>query len=254
VDARPAAGDPLVDGPPALALTGIAAVITLRRPAEHNRIDPDDLAVLRQHLDAVSRERDVRALVITGTGTATFSSGFTIEAILDRLDRRFEDVLDAIETFPLPTICAMNGSVYGGATDLALCCDFRIGIHGTKMFMPAARFGLHYHPGGLRRFTTQLGPAEAKRLFLTGQTIDAETMLRIGFLTDLVPREGLAARVDDYLAALAKCEPGVVRTMKQQIMAIAGADRHLAATRRFYEDSLRSDELRKRVGAAAKRR
>jgi len=242
------------DGPPTLAVKGIAATITLRRPSEHNRIDPEDLAVLRQHLDAVLRDTELRALVITGTGTATFSSGYTIDAILERLDHRFEDVLDAIETFPLPTICAMNGSVYGGATDLALCCDFRVGIHGAKMFMPAARFGLHYHPGGLRRFTTQLGPAEAKRIFLTGQTLDAETMLRIGFLTDLVPREGLGARVDDYLNALAKCEPGVVRTMKQQIMAIAGGDRHVATTRRYYEDSLRSSELRARIGAIAKRR
>ena len=243
-----------IGGPPALAFSGIAATITLRRPAEHNRIDPEDLAVLSAHLEAIAREPHVRALVITGTGIATFSSGFTIDAILDQLDRRFEDVLDAIERFTLPTICAMNGSVYGGATDLALCCDFRIGIHGTKMFMPAARFGLHYHPGGLRRFTMQLGPAEAKRLFLTGQTIDAETMLRVGFLTDLVPREALSTRVDDYLVAIAKCEPGVVRTMKQQIMAIATGERHVATTRRYYEDSLRSEELRRRIGAIAKRR
>jgi len=241
------------DGPPRLVIANGAATITLCRPREHNRIDPDDLAVLHGHLEAVLREPGVRAVVFTGSGPATFSSGFTIAAILDRLDHRFEDVLDAIEAFPLPTLCALNGSVYGGATDLALCCDFRIGVEGTKMFMPAARFGLHYHPGGLRRFVTQLGPSEAKRLFLTAQTIDAETMLRIGFLNDLVPRERLATRIDDYLAALARCEPGVVRSMKAQITALERGDAALAATRRHYEDSLRSDELRKRIGALTKR-
>jgi enoyl-CoA hydratase/carnithine racemase len=241
------------DGPPRLDIADGAATITFCRPREHNRIDPDDLGVLHGHLDAIARAPDVRAVVLTGTGTATFSSGFTLAAILDRLDHRFEDVLDAIESCPLPTICALNGSVYGGATDLALCCDFRIGVEGTKMFMPAARFGLHYHPGGLRRFVTQLGPSEAKRLFLTAQTIDADMMLRIGFLNDLVPREKLAARVDEYRAALARCDPGVVRSMKAQIAAIERGKRELATTRRYYEDSLRSAELRTRIGALTKR-
>ena len=173
---------PSIDSPPALEFAGSAATITLRRPGEHNRIDPDDIGVVRGHFDAVARRPEVRAVVLTGTGGTTFSSGFTLGAIVKRLDRSFEDMLDTIERCPLPTICAINGNVYGGATDLALCCDFRIGVQGSWMFMPAARFGLHYHPGGLRRFVTQIGPAETKRLFLTAQTIDAETMLRIGFL------------------------------------------------------------------------
>src|SRR5512140_2019339 len=125
-DAPPSAEDP-----PALDFSGIAATITFRRPREHNRIDPDDIGVVRGHLDAIARRAGVRAVVLTGTGETTFSSGFTLGAIVDRLDRSFEDLLDAIERCPLPTICAINGSVYGGATDLALCCDFRIGVHGS---------------------------------------------------------------------------------------------------------------------------
>ena len=240
------------DGPPRLDIAGSAATITFCRPRQHNRIDPDDLGALRAHLERIAGDTDLRAVVFTGTGATTFSSGYTIQAIVDRLDRRFEDTLDAIENFPLPTICALNGSLYGGATDLALCCDFRVGVHGTKMFMPAARFGLHYHPGGLRRFVTQLGPAETKRLFLTAQSIDAETMLRIGFLTDLVARDLLDARVGEYLGALARCEPGVVRSMKAQINGIAGGDQTLATTRHYYETSLRSSELRQRIGALLK--
>jgi hypothetical protein len=140
------------DGPPSLTVAGATATIRFERPSEHNRIDPDDIPVLRRHLDKIATMPRLRAIVFTGAGQRTFSSGFTVSAILERLDRSFEDLLDAIEQFPLPTICALNGSVYGGATDLALCCDFRIGVRGTGMFMPAARFGLHYYPGGLRRF------------------------------------------------------------------------------------------------------
>jgi hypothetical protein len=148
---------------------------------------------------------------------------------------------------PLPTICALNGSVYGGATDLALCCDFRLGVRGSRMFMPAAKFGLHYYPGGLRRAVAALGATQAKRIFLTAQTIDSDEMLRIGFLTELLDRRELSGRVDAYVAALAECEPGVVRSMKRQIDAIAAGDRTTAESRAAYEASLGSDELRRRL-------
>ena len=70
--------------------------------------------------------------------------------------------------FALPTICALNGGVYGGSTDMALSCDFRIGVEGITMFMPAARLGLHYYAGGMRRYVARLGLGAAKKLFLTG--------------------------------------------------------------------------------------
>jgi enoyl-CoA hydratase/carnithine racemase len=239
------------DGQPSLSITAAVATIRLERPAEHNRIDPDDIPVLRRYLEEVNAMQQVRVLVFTGTGTKTFSSGFTVGAILQRLDRSFEDLLDAIEDFALPTICALNGSAYGGATDLALCCDFRIGVRGTVMFMPAARFGLHYYPGGLRRFVAAVGLAQAKRIFLTGQTLRAEEMLRIGFLTDLVPRSALRARVAQYVAAIAQCAPGVVKSMKRQLNAIAtgGAD---GSSREAYAASLASEELRRRLATLPK--
>jgi len=237
-----------------LRIDGDVATLRLARPAEHNRIDPDDLPVLRAHLETVLDTRGMRALVITGSGSRTFSSGYTVDAIADRLDRGFEDMLDAVERFPLPTLCALNGSVYGGATDLALCCDFRIGVSGSRMFMPSARFGLHYYPGGLRRYVALLGAAQAKRLFLTAQTIDADEMLRIGFLTELVAKKTLAAKVDEYVAAIRACEPEVVRSMKVQIDRIAGGDRKAGKSRTDYERSLRSPALRARLAAVRSRR
>jgi enoyl-CoA hydratase/carnithine racemase len=238
---------PAADGPPTLEVAGATATIRLRRPAEHNRIDPDDVAVIRGYLDNGKLYPAARALVFTGTGDTTFSSGYTVDAIVGRLDRDFEDLLDAVERFPLPTICALNGSVYGGATDLALCCDFRLGVRGSRMFMPAARFGLHYYPGGLRRAVAALGAAQAKRVFLTAQTIDADEMLRIGFLAELLDRRELPGRVEEYVGALAECDPGVVRSMKRQIDAIAAGDRAGAESRSAYEASLGSDELRRRL-------
>jgi enoyl-CoA hydratase/carnithine racemase len=242
----------VVNDTPSLEFRGAAAVILFQRPREHNRIDPVDIDVLLSHLAQIEGHGDIRSVVFSALGDKTFSSGYTIQAIVHKLDRRFEDLLDTIENYPLPTICALNGSVYGGATDLALCCDFRIGVRGSRMFMPAAKFGLHYYPGGLRRYIAQLGLAEAKRFFLTAQTIEADHMLRIGFLTDLVKPEELWSKVDDYLEAIKLCEPLVLRSMKRQLNAIAADDPAAATVREDYERSLRSDELKRRLAAVTK--
>ncbi len=243
----------LPDDTPALEYAGTAAIIRLRRPKEHNRLDPADIDVIHAHLAEILRRGDRRTVVLTGLGDKTFSSGYTIQAIVEKLDRSFEEMLDAVENFPLPTICALNGSVYGGATDLALCCDFRIGVRGSRMFMPAAKFGLHYYPGGMRRYVTQLGLAESKRLFLTAQAIDAEEMKRIGFLTDLVDPGRLWDKVDEYTAAIDACEPLTVSSMKRQLNAIAAGEPGAASARDDYNRSLQSEELKRRVGAASKR-
>jgi len=242
------------EGPPILEIHGAAATIRLCRPSAHNRIDPDDIGVMREQLREIAVRRGVLAVVITGTGDKTFSSGYTVDAIVDRLDHGFEELLDEIEGLPLPTLCALNGSVYGGATDLALCCDFRIGIRGTRMFMPAAKFGLHYYPGGLRRYVKALGASHAKRLFLTAQTVRDTEMLRIGFLTELVERRALAARVTEYIAALEQCEPATVKSMKRQIDAIARGDPGAAQSRKDYEATLKSEHLKSRLASLSRRR
>lgn len=236
-------------GTPRFSIRDDIAEITLDRPDQHNRIDPDDLARLMEYLATVRDTAACRALVVTGTGTRTFSSGYTLSAIVERLDSRFETFLDALEACRVPTLCALNGSVYGGATDLALCCDFRIGVTGSSMFMPAARIGLHYYPGGMRRYVSALGVAHAKRLFLTGMTIGAAEMLRIGFLTGLVEADELNATVARYIDAIRLCEPNVVQSMKAQLNGIARGEQDATVSRVDYERSLASGELRDRLAA-----
>jgi enoyl-CoA hydratase/carnithine racemase len=241
------------DQGPSLECVGASATILLRRPRQHNRIDPDDIPVLRAHLEQIRQRSEIRVVILSGQGEQTFSSGYTIQAIVERLDSTFEDLLDTLESFPLPTICALNGSVYGGATDLALCCDFRIGVRGSRMFMPAAKFGLHYYPGGLRRYVTQLGVNQTKRLFLTASAIDDEEMLRIGFLNERVERAQLEAKVREYADGIIGCEPLTVISLKRQINAIAAADPAAATFREDHERSLRSEELKRRIAAAGLR-
>jgi enoyl-CoA hydratase/carnithine racemase len=236
------------DGAPNLSIVGSIATITLKRPSQHNRLDPSDLAILQQHILQVQACQTTQLLVLTGTGSKSFCSGYTLKAILGRLDQEFENTLQCLEDCTVPTLCALNGSAYGGGTDLALCCDFRIGIVGMKAFMPAARFGLHYHPAGMRRYITQLGLTQAKKLLLTGQTFNDEQLLNCGFLTELVADQlALNAMVEQTAEALTQCDLGVVRTMKTHMNAIARCSDGAATDRSEYLKTLGSENLKQRL-------
>ncbi len=162
-----------------LSVDGPIATITLNDPAKHNRLDPAGLKLLREAVETADADPAVRVTVITGTGDKTFCSGYDLGSIPagerkdEGGDNTFEVVMDRIETMRMPTLCALNGGVYGGATDLALACDFRLGVKGMRFFMPAARFGLHYYPSGLRRYTQKVSraspsaPSCCRRIFTT---------------------------------------------------------------------------------------
>jgi enoyl-CoA hydratase/carnithine racemase len=211
---------------PIVTIANGRATIRLNRPREHNRLEPADLAVLCETFTRIDRDPDVRVLVLTGTGKS-FSSGYHIGALLERkaepeaakgnADDSFETVVNRLEALRVPTIAGLQGSVYGGATDLALACDFRIGIAGMRMLMPAARLGIIYYPSGIERYVSRLGVAAAKRLFLTAEPIEAEEMRRIGYLDEIVPAETLEARVDALVAALAANAPLALAGLKRAI-------------------------------------
>src|SRR5574337_702455 len=96
--------DFIEDQAPGLRIEGAVATLTLRRPSQHNRIAPEDPGVIREYLTQLEATPEIRMLVITGSGSKTFSSGYTLSAIKDQLDSRFEDMLDHVERFPLPTL------------------------------------------------------------------------------------------------------------------------------------------------------
>jgi enoyl-CoA hydratase/carnithine racemase len=154
----------------------------------------------------------------------------------------------------LPTICRLNGGVYGGATDLALACDFRIGVDTGEMFMPAARLGLHYYKSGIGRYVSRLGADNAKKLFLTAEKISAPEMLRIGYLTAMVPPESLDEEVDRLAMLLAGNAPVAMAGMKRTINEIARGKLNEAAADQRARDSMRGAEIREGVRAFAEKR
>ncbi len=200
-------------------------------------------------------------MVLTGTGRA-FSAGYDLGSIAERATSErdqtagtdFEVVVNRLEDLRMPTICALNGGVYGGSTDLALACDFRIGVDTAEMFMPAARLGLHYYRSGIRRYVARLGLDNAKRLFLTAEKIDAPEMLRIGYLTAMVPMAALGEEVDRLTRGLAANAPIAMAGMKRTINEIGRGQLDEIAADRRHRDSMRGGEIAEGIKAFAQKR
>ena len=247
---------------PVLEISGARATIRLNRPKHLNRLQSEDLGDLVKTFDRIEADPEIRVLVLTGTGRA-FSAGYDLNSVADRATSAtaqpsagsaFEAVVDRLEDLGVPTICRLNGGVYGGSTDLALACDFRIGVETAEMFMPAARLGLHYYTSGIKRYVSRLGADNAKKLFLTGQKIDAPEMLRIGYLTAVTSTEGLDQEVDRLAGILAGNAPVAMRGMKRAINEFSrGQLDHGAADQRA-RDSMRGTEIKEGIKAFAEKR
>ena len=242
---------------PELRIDGHVATITFRRPDQANRLEPRDLSVLMQHVAQVNAQQQVLVLRLQSTGKY-FCSGFDINQMAAANGTEsgvaFDTLVNALEDARPVTIAVIQGGVYGGATDLALACDFRIGTHTVDMFMPAARLGLHFYPRGLMHYVSRLGLDTAKRLFLTAEKIDANEMLRCGFLTQLVHADELAPSADRLTATLAGMAPLALLGMKKHLNALARGELDVAALNADIARAAGSDDLQEGARAWAERR
>jgi enoyl-CoA hydratase len=247
---------------PVLTIDGARATIRLNRPKHLNRLQPDDLEALLKLFDRLEADPAIRVLVLTGTGRA-FSAGYDLGSIAERASSAgeqqsagsaFEVMVNKLEDLAMPTVCRLNGGVYGGSTDLALACDFRIGVDTAEMFMPAARLGLHYYTSGIKRYVSRLGADNAKKLFLTARKIEASEMLRIGYLTACVPAESLDEEVDRLASVLAGNAPVAMRGMKRAINEFARGQLDEGAADRRARDSMRGAEIKQGIKAFAEKR
>ncbi|MFL1462006.1 enoyl-CoA hydratase/isomerase family protein [Roseococcus sp. DSY-14] len=245
---------------PILTVEGPRATIRLNRPRVHNRIEPADLRALMEHFAAVEADPAVRVLVLTGTGRS-FSSGYHLGDLEARPDAEvtgelsFEAMLERLERLAVPVVARLNGGVYGGSTDLALCCDFRVGLASMELRMPAAALGLHYYPSGMVRYASRLGLNAAKRLFLLAETVKAPELLAIGYLTGMAADEAALDAATDRLAdRLAANAPLAVQGIKRSLNEIARGEFDVAAALERAKASQASADLREGLAAFREKR
>jgi len=230
---------------PVLQIDGARATVRLNRPKHLNRLQSEDLEALLKLFDRLEADAAVRVMVLTGTGRA-FSAGYDLNSVAERAasgneqssaGSAFEVVVNRLEDLALPTICRLNGGVYTG-----------------EMFMPAARLGLHYYKSGIGRYVSRLGADNARKLFLTAQKIAAPEMLRIGYLTAMVPPEALDEEVGRLAAILAGNAPVAMRGMKRAINEFARGKLDEAAADQRARDSMRSAEIKEGIRAFSEKR
>lgn len=240
-------------GTPTLVVDDRVAVITLQRPDQANRLDPDDLQCIHDYLLKINEIPEIRVLRLESTGKY-FCSGFDINKLGGQRVVDFDTVVNVLEVARPVTIAVLQGGVYGGATDLALACDFRVGDQATNMFMPAARLGLHYYPSGLQRYVARMGINTAKRLFLTAEKIEAEEMLRVGYLTHLCKDKLLEQTVRELTETLVSMAPLAILGMKKHLTRIAQGTLDMADLERDIDVVMSSEDLQEGRTAWAEKR
>jgi len=235
---------------PVLQIAGGVATITLNRPAQRNRLENGDLQTLLGHFEAVERQPAVRVLVLTantaGQPKPVFCAGQGATA--------FEKVPDALAVLRPITICALNGSVYGGATDVVLACDLRVGLQGIEWRMPATALGLHYYPSGLQRYISRFGVAAAKRAFLTARPFSGQQLERLGLFEAFVGSEDWATTLQALTEDILALAPLAAQETKKSLNEIATGHMDWPALRAREEMTSTSADFAEGRAAFAERR
>ncbi len=257
-----AGGKLLIDEPCAAVVR-----LTISNPAKRNALDHPILDAITATLSELAADASARCVVITGAH-GMFSAGYDIGEIPDeefeeRAERLvahpFTEAIDALETFPYPTLAALGGHTIGGGLELALACDLRAAKDGILLGMPPAKLGLVYSHTGLRRFIDAIGAARTRELFLLGRYVDAATALAWGLVNRVAGEHALELLALELAGELAANAPLAQVGNKRVIKALLDArgeldsavEEELIELRRA---SFRSEDMREGMRAFAEKR
>jgi len=203
------------------------ATITINRPEQQNTISGPMLDALTAHLLAADADRDVRAIVLTGSGRF-FCAGLDLRAGTASLGGGNQTLgggnLDLRNTPPTvlhnldtPTICALNGSAAGYGMDLALGCDIRVMADSAKLAAAFTARGVLPESGGTWILPRLLGWSKAAEIIFTGRTLPAAECAELGLVSRVVPADELADTVRTLAAEIAANAPLAVQAAKRMM-------------------------------------
>jgi enoyl-CoA hydratase/carnithine racemase len=168
--------------------------LKLHRPKVLNSLNVALLNAICAACEEIAADKQTRVVIITGAGTKVFCAGadlterkgMTEGQVIDYLNLIQKTML-AIETLPQPVIAAVNGSAFGGGTELALACDLRAMSEEAVMRLTEVRLGIIPGAGGTQRLSRLIGKSRAKEIILTARPIAAREALDIGLVHKIVP-------------------------------------------------------------------
>lgn len=239
--------------------SGAVETITIDRPETRNALALQTIEELRASVEAAAHDRDVRAIVLTGSGDRAFASGADLAEIPDAMDtpenawaydRTVSGLYEALMDAPVPIVARMQASAIGGGLLLALACDIRVCAASARIGIPVSRFGLMLSPLEHRLLVREAGRSRAKLLMFTGRRLDARTAFDWG-LVDVVAYDGeLDARVDAMTAEIAAGAPLANKAAKRMIDSYDDMDLAQSCYREIYS----SDDLKEGLKALEEKR
>lgn len=191
-------------------------VLTLDNPDQRNAMSEAMTASWVAAVDELAADRSVRAVVVTGAGSAFCSGGNTgwissePDASVDDLRTRmiaFYRAWLSIRRLEVPTIAAVNGPAIGAGLCLALACDLRYAAGSARLGAPFVRLGMHAGMAATYLLPNVVGEAHARDLLLTGRTVDAEEALRLGLVSRVLPDEEFHKGVLEVATGIAGTAP-----------------------------------------------
>jgi enoyl-CoA hydratase/carnithine racemase len=205
------------------------AVVTVDRPEVRNALSRQVLAELRDVLADLRERDDVGLVAFTGAGDKAFVAGADISQLRHYdlhtgLAAEMQRTFDVVETFPKPTVAAVNGFALGGGCELAMACDIRIASENARFGLPETTLSVLPGAGGTQRLARLVGTGRAIEMILTGRFVDAAEAHAIGLVTAVVPADGLAGELRRLADQILAKGPLAVRLAKLVVRAGMDAD------------------------------
>jgi enoyl-CoA hydratase/carnithine racemase len=239
-------------------IVNAVAYVTINRPEVRNAIDTATCQFLEDTLTACAMDPSVRVIVIRGAGDRAFVSGADVREFRDKLgtvdgaiayDEAVERMQQVIRSASQPVIAAIQGHAIGNGCVLAVACDFRIASRRAKFGIPIAKFGFFLGPPDTVRLAELIGEAQARRLLMGGDVIDAETALRIGLIDEVHDADALDTAIRQFAEKLALNAPMSLKATKQILARFVSRAPTIADGRDWYREVYASDDLKEGINA-----
>ncbi len=203
--------------------------ITMNHPEHRNALSE---VIIDEMINAFDELKEAKARVIilrAYAGAKVWSAGHDVKELPTpgRDPLGYEDslvrVLRTVQYITTPVIAMIDGSVWGGACDLAFTCDMLIGSTNAQFTMTPAKLGVPYNASGLLRFMNILSVNAAKEMFFTAQPIEAERAHLLGILNHLLPADSLESYTYDLAEKISRNSPLSIAAMKESFRLLANA-------------------------------
>ena len=193
--------------------------LCLCAPERRNAIGSREIGLVKSAIDSIP---DTSRLFVIRSEGPVFCAGANLKEITDgTMDGDdFQSMTNAIASLAMPSLAIVEGDVFGGGAELLFSCDFRLGVTGKNLKIPAAAVGLCYPVEGIQRMTQRLGSTLVRKLLLTTESVNFEKLAQHNAFDWLVPSTDIKEESEALIARLTGLAPLSMASMLAIIKSV----------------------------------